>query len=227
MSSLIITTFGVCALTGAAQAGFFSFASDTNPDGPTFAAMTMQIADGRAFDTSGAVTVNLMYDADDDGPTGPVVIPAEFTFQASLTSHSVTPFGGQFIHAWTLQGFYRLRGADSILTADFRNAALVSWSDSASVMGASASIIGNFATDPSLRFDAAGSLGSAPVGDPNFAFTLTHIRNDAGGRVALGAGGVFADTWRSEGSWSAQTIPATGSLALLGASAGLIRRRRR
>lgn len=227
MMSYIVTTFGICALTGAAQAGFFSFASDTNPDGPTFSALATQISDGRSFDASGAISVNLMYDADDDGPTGPVVIPSEFTFLATTTSYSVTPFAGQFIHAWTVRGSYRLTAPGSILTADFGNSVLVSWSDSASVMGTSASIIGNLATDPSLRFDAAGALGSAPTGDPNFAFTLTNLRNDLGGRVLLGAGGVFADDWQSEGSWSAQTIPSAGSLAMLGAAAITGRRRRR
>lgn len=227
MTPLLITTFGVCALSGAAQAGFFSFASDQNPDGPTFAGLAMQVSDGRAFDASGAVTVDLMYDADEDGPAGPVVIPSQFTFSAATTSYAVTPFGGQYIHAWTLEGNYRITGAGSILTADFRNAVLVSWSESPSLLGASASIIGNLATDPALRFDAAGALGSAPLLDPGFAFTLTHLRGASGGRVSLGPGGAFAETWTSEGSWSARTIPSAGSVALLAGAAAAGRRRRR
>lgn len=230
MMCYLVTAFGVCALTGAAQAGFFSFASDVNPDGPTFASLSAsQLRDGRPFDLNSSVRVDVLYDADEDGPAGPTVIPATFEASTTVRSYTVIPFGGQFIHAWTLAGTYRLKdlSGTQIFVAEFSKAVLTSWSESASLLGTSASLQDNINADSSLDFLTSGALAGAPIGNPNFSFSLTALTQQGGARVPVATDGSFLTPWKSEGSWSAQAIPMPGTLALLGIGAGMVGRRRR
>lgn len=230
MTSYLVTALGVCALSGVAQAGFFSFASDTNPDGPTFSSASPgQVREGAPLDLSGAVRVDLLYDADEHGPGGSTTITSTFAFTAVTLNYTVIPMGGQFIHAWRLQGNYQFidAGGTTVLDAAFSHAVLISWSDSASLLGTSASIQDNADTDPLLTFTMGGALAGAPTQSPNFAFSLSGLTTLTGGRVPVNPAGAFGANWKSEGSWSAQAIPTPASLTLLGGAAAASRRRRR
>lgn len=229
-----ITAIAALALAaGSAQATFFSFSSDRNTDGPTFASTgAKSVRDGRPFDLSGTVIVDFMFDLDEDGPAGPSVIPAAFEFSADITNYSVTPIAGNFIHSWTLSGDYRfveLTSGTEFFSASFGNALMANFSDSASLLSTSGSLLSNKPADGALAFTTAGPLAGVGVNaEQSFSFSLSAFRNAGNGsRVAVAGDGGFLAQWKSEGSWSAKAAPAPGSVGLLGLGGLLLARRKR
>ena len=221
---------------GAANADFFSFASGGNPDGPTFRGGPGSvpfgvISDGSSLDLGGSVTVDFLWDQDEDGPGAAVVIPSTFTLTATSGTYQTTSFAGQVIHNFTMSGNYTFRRQSDnavVMTVNFANALFTSWSTSTAELGQTATLISNIDVDPTLTFTAGPALGSAAfTQSPDFAFTLTALRDNNGGRAGTTPNGGFAEAWRSEGSWSAQAIPAPGALALAGIAMVSVARRRR
>lgn len=238
--SQISVALGVATLlagAGSAKGDFFSFASDRNGGSPTFRSGATSpgslggFTDAGSLSPNGRVNTDLLWDQDEDGPGQAVVIPAYFTLEAQLNSASVTPFAGGFIEAYSASGAYVFRDPASnaaILTVSFTNAAFVSFSDSSQLLGTSATLQGSAATDAGLTFTGSGPLAGRLLNGPRtFAFTLTNLRGLQGGRATLGQGSAFSNLWISEGSWSANAIPAPGAMALAGIGALLTVRRRR
>lgn len=232
--SISIVLAATC-IAGAAQASFFSFASDRNPDGPTFAGATTGpgvVRDGRPFDGNNSVSVNFLADLDEDGPNAPQSFDARFEFDGNLSGYQMISFGTRFVHVFNLDGaFSVINNADdtTLFQATFRGATFASISNSAGLLGQSASLSNDDAADASLVFTTGGALAGVGVDSSrDFVFTLTNLRlSGNGGRVGVTPGGSVSGPWIAEGSFSAQAVPSAGSLALLGLGLGAMGRRRR
>lgn len=220
-----------------ANADTFSFASDSNSDGPIFAGPATTppgigaFTDGGALNLNQTVGVNFLFDADEDGPGAATSIPAIFTFSATFLSYTAIPVGGAFLHTYTANGFIQFSEAGSgasILRINYNNALFASWSDSATTLGETASLQDHEGVDPGISFIPGAALAGRLLNESeDFAFDLTNLRTADGGRVNVGPNGAPQNGWRSDGSFSAQAIPTPGTVALAGLAAGLLFRRRR
>lgn len=222
-----------------AHADFFSFASDLNPDGPTLSGPPGMppglggVFDAAALNPDNAVTVNLLWDADEDGPGAATSISALFVMQMNFTSYTAFPIGGNFLHSYTGGGFFDFvnpASGASILRVQFENALFSSWSPTPLAWGPTATIQTSYATDPTLTFipGPTGPLAGRDLStSEEFAFTLTALRALGGGAVPVAQGGMVMAPWASESSWSARAIPAPGTLMLALAGLGVLARRRR
>ncbi|MFA6046187.1 MAG: hypothetical protein WC718_14480 [Phycisphaerales bacterium] len=227
----------LASLAGTAKADFFSFASDRNGQGPIFQGVGATppasggINDASALNPGNRVNTQLLWDADQNGPNPAVVIPAYFTFQASLSNPAVAPIGGGFLESWTATGQYEFRDPANnavILRVQFNNAAFVSFSDSQGLLGETATLQSSGATDSGLTFTGFGPLAGRDFSTLRTqSFTLTALRGAQGGRAPINQGGFILPGWVSEGSWSASAVPAPGALALGGLGGLLIFRRER
>jgi len=217
--------------SGSADAALFSFASDRNADGPTFSGLGFNaITDGRPQDTDGVVNTTFLVDRDEDGPNPAQSIPATFEYNAVVTNYQVVPFGGQFVHQFTLDGSFSVLDAGTgapLLVVNFDNAFLSSWSNSQVVLGRSAQMQNNGDADRGLTFSTAGSLADIEVSQLcSFGFSLSNVRLQNGNRVPVVAG-ILGTPWQAEASFSGSAIPAPGACALAAVSALIIGRRRR
>ena len=235
MISKVISIAVVLGAATVAHADYFSFASDSNPDGPTFLGgrqVLSRFRDALPVDPTG-ITVGFLWDADENGPNPAILIPSSFRFQADFTGHSVQNVLGVFINSYTATGFYEYRTLNPasalVLRVEFSSAVFTSVSSSANTWGATATLQDQSRTDGSLRFIAGNALPGADYSNApgDFAFTLTNLRNNAGGSIQLNTEGNPNAEWRSEGSWSAHVTPAPGSMALLGIGSLVATRRRR
>ena len=230
----LFSVAAVLVAAGAAQAATISFASDTNPNGPTFNGISggppILLRDGGLPDPDGLVTVALLVDADENGPGLPTVEEAGFFFDATLTGYSRTMVGTAWRHEWLASGtlmFHHHATGEMLLGVEFANALMTSWSESQFDMGLSATLQWNALVDPAPGpFD--GTLTEQFGNTREFAFTLTNIRafSELGPRVAVSSEGTFRDDWASEGSFSATLVPTPGAMGLLGLG-GLLAARRR
>jgi hypothetical protein len=228
-SKLLIAGVLVAAgASSAAQAVFVSFASDTNPSGPTFRGLpTVAGGLGRIQDGN-PVQVLLTVDLDEDGPAGPIVIPAEFDADFAVTTH----FLAANVHVYTLIGSFELRDTATntlLLGATFNNGAFTSVG-TAEALGDSGTLQGNSSAGvASLIFTTGGIFaGFDPsLGSRSFGFSMTNLFGQGGGPASVAANGAFVVPFTSEGSFSARFIPAPGGVALAGLMAlGAGRRRR-
>lgn len=225
------------ALAGAAHADFFSFASDMNPNGPTFSGPPTLppgigfFTDGQHMNIDHMVMVDLLWDADEDGPGGPVAIPAMFSFRANFNTYNMFPVAGSFVHAYTANGFADFvdpQTFERILRINFNNALFTSWSNSPGLWGETATLQDHEGTDPNIVFLTGGPLAGRDLSmSEDFGFTLTAMETMDGGRVPIAPDGSILDTWMSEGSFSAHATPAPGALALAALGAVSVLRRRR
>lgn len=230
---------GVLALAvaaGTANAAFFSFASDRNPDGPTFSGNTSRstiIRDGRPFDADNQITITFLVDRDEDGPGAPEAIESRVEFEGDIGSYLLLNRGARFLHTWDFEGGFRIieqATNQTIFQASFGAALVTSLSEARTTMGISATIENNIDADPSLTFTTAGRLADIDVSQSkSFAFTLTNLRQQANNQrvpvVQSNFGG--EGPWVSEGSFSARAIPTPGALALAGMGLLVAGRRRR
>ena len=236
MNSRTLTLIAFAAITSAAQADFFSFGSDSNPDGPTFLGgrnVPGRFRDAAPVDPSGNVTSNLLWDADEDGPMQAVLVPSVFRFQGDFTNYSRQNVFGVFIHSYVTTGFVEYRTLitnELALRIDFVNAIFTSVSSAETSWGATATLQDQSRTDSGLTFTAGSALPGANyagrIGD--FAFTLSNLRATQGGVVSINAAtGNPTTEWRSEGSFSAHVVPAPAALSVLGLAGFSAGRRRR
>ncbi len=225
---------GAC---GVAWADTFSFAADSNLDGPILrgeptTANTSKILDGSPLNLDGTVIVDFRWDPDEDGPLNPVTIESQFDLLAESTNYSKANFSGIWIHTYTFGGSYEFRRtSDNVLvfSATFAKAVFTTVSAGEFSWGQTASIQSSDSTDPTITFTPGPALGPLDLSQSeDFAFTLTNLRTGAGGQVGVNGSGAPTDTWRSEASWSAQAIPAPGAtvLSLIGAGLAVGRRKR-
>jgi hypothetical protein len=221
---------------GSANAAFFSFASDRNPDGPTFSGNTSRstiIRDGRPFDADNQITITFLVDRDEDGPGAPEAIESRLEFEGDIGAYLLLNRGSRFLHTWDFEGGFRVieqATNQTIFQASFGAALLTSLSESRSNMGVSATIENNVDADPSLTFTTGGRLADLDVSQSqSFAFTLTNLRQQGNAlRVPVVQNNFGGDgPWISEGSFSARAIPTPGALALAGMGVLVAGRRRR
>lgn len=225
----------VLAIAGMAQASTFSFAADTNFDGPILqggptTANTSLIRDGSTQNSDGTVQVNFTWDPDGDGPGGSVVIPSKLELLADSTSYSKINVGGIWIHTYVFKGSYEFRQQSDnamLMSVAFNSGVWTSASASEFAWGSTATLQCSEGIDGSLSFTAGAPLGFIDLSSSeNFAFTLTDIRTlNGGGPVPIGADGTPQAFWKSEASWSAQAVPAPGAMALTLLAGGLVLRR--
>ncbi len=231
-SSALVLTSALVAMS--ARADFLSFASDSNFDLPTFSNKSTGafVLDGGAGPNNLA-HVNLMYDADEDGPLPAISIPSYFSFAASTREYAALPYGAGVLHTYRLSGSFVFTAiantSTPLLTVNFADAVFVSYSGQRNLLGSAGAIETDSFVDPTLSFVGGGLFANKEfTGIRNFSFSMSALRDaETGGRAAIDTGtGSFASNWISEGSFSAQVTPTPGALSLVGI-AGLVGTRRR
>lgn len=230
---VLLAALSGCMFMGAAQADItFSFGSDGNADGPTFAGGGLSMFDGGAFSGDGQVNVDFLVDTNGDGAGGGFNFAEVFLFGAELSNYTMSAEGGGFVHIWHVQGAFSMDDGTFDFGVSWDDALLVSYSESSRFLGTTMTLQGSEGIDPSVLFQAGENLNGIGItdasisGNESFAFSLTNVRTLEGQRVPVSNEGVILDEWISEGSFSASAVPAPGALGLL-ISAGLISRRRR
>ena len=254
-SRLSYPCFGVVALAlaaGSAQATLFSFASDVNDNGFTFAGTAGSGGSFTMTDFSRPNTFTL--EVNDDNSSHPTVqLPVEFHANLTVSGGQSTLIAGSlYEHSYSVVGtfgFYDMMG-NALLTCAIGPRAGVltvpgtqtAWSTTGAVLGgdsyadvtytASAAFVaelGGAAT--ALNYGIA--VGSSTLPD-DFAFDLDSINAGAIGATV----GIDATTkaptsgWRSQSSFSGAAsggVPAPGAcgLAFVGFAIGVSRRSRR
>jgi MYXO-CTERM domain-containing protein len=230
MSLKSVSALVVALAAGSAHAAFISFASDTNPNAPTFNGVggTMMIMD--SFDPNGHVDVDLTVDPDEHGPGPSFVVKSELHFDVTLTNYTRTMlFNGTWEHKYFVEGEIEFHDHDTHeenIVATLDSGFFVSYSDVETALGTTATMQWSLLLGPGSSsgpfIDTYGQLDQ-------IAFTFTDIRRDEPGatdRALVNADGSFVGEWFSEGSMSGRLVPAPGAVALLGLG-GIIAGRRR
>jgi hypothetical protein len=244
----VLAATSVLALTGAAQASLFSFASDRNDTLPTFVGTA---GAGGTFTLSNAPDnrFTLLLD-DDNGPVPVTSVDVGFVANLSGAFLATVPFvGNTFQHTYSINGSFkfvdRVTGAD-LLIANVNNGLFftagsrTSWS-TAAVVSASDSIAGGSVSYTATQafVDKLLAAGVDPTaygirvgtssGTDDAGFSLSSLLSNVGGLVALGSGGLPTTSFTAEGSFSGSAaggVPTPAAASLLGL-AGLVAMGRR
>lgn len=207
--------------TADAQRICFSFASETNPDGPIFyAPPPTMLFDGAPFNADGVVNLRMLVQPFCD--VGPVnVRPVHMFVQSDQWAYMQAPFVfGNTVHNWALRGqviFIDAITGALFLQIDFHGALLTSWSPSPTDMGQTATLQSSEKADPNILFTPGPELNNimAAAGFPpnllsvgeDFAFTLTNISLPGGPSPFLVPLdpfiGHWLTDWIADGSFSA------------------------
>ncbi|UCD74887.1 MAG: hypothetical protein JSV91_14005 [Phycisphaerales bacterium] len=228
-----IAVFGVSLLVSTAPADpgiSFSFASDTNPDEPTFMGQGFNIFD------AGTVLVDFLVDDNLHEPGGVTEFAGSaFDFSSTIWGFESVDVGGYWVHMWFISGEFSFNGGD-LLTTAFSATLVSSLSPDPNTIGPTLTLQGSEATDPYIEFLAGAELNDIGIYNPDlvaeeaFAFTLTEIRNlDGTGLPHIDpATGEFLEAWDAEGSYSAfATVPGPAALGVIGLGLATTRTRRR
>lgn len=215
------------AAAGSSMGAFVSFASDSNPDRPTFRSDSYgrNMMDGNA---GLGVGVTLLFDADDNGPGEAAAFLANLQMQFDFSSYAtISVAGGAFLHTYVGSGHFDFRDQNGslLLGVAVSNVVLTSLSDSAGTLGTSATLqANNLASNFSF---VAGSLTVQRPVMTDFAFTLTNMREASGSNVGGLDNNGYWNPWTSEGSFSGTLVPTPGTIGLMSAGAMIALRRRR
>jgi len=261
MSHGLIRAVGVFAAAGlalglsqSAHATFFSFASDINSNGFTFAGTSGSGGSFTFGEANRPNTFNLLID-DNNGPNPSVSLGVEFRANLVASHHVGFTVGPLIHHSYQVSGsfgFYQNNvalltvqigsGAPGVLTVPGSS---TTWSSTGAVLGAdSYADVTYTATNALVAAMAAqganasnygitvGPSGTASsTGPDDFSFSLTFLNSGGiGNPVPLNANtGLPTASWQSEASYSGSAtagIPAP-SAALVGVGAAVIGLRRR
>ncbi len=190
----------------------FSFASDSNHNGPTFKgyAGTTTIA--------GGAEVDFMIDTNNDTYGGLITILSNFNLKGEGYDYNVFNIGSQYLHVWKFYSemtFSQANGGSvkDILGIGFKEGVLTSWSPSPDTLGETMTLQCNQSADQSIYMNAYALLNG--IGIPSYylssskdvAFTFTNVRSlepngNINNLVNLSKG-IFKDNWKAEGSFSA------------------------
>ena len=244
----VAAMLGTALFTAAtANAAFISFASDTDPDNPTFVADYLELQRG----VGGSTIVNnyeptfvsLIVDPDDDGPLGDISLAARLDVEMRLdyvSSVQVAP--GFYTHLFSLVGEFSFTPAD-----DVRVQGDPEWSLTGTItegeaifagIGSSTTVNSASMTGFNIDYDLVNVpvLGSAQNLLGDFGFTLTDINNGAGADLVTaqprGGSGpldniVGINDFDSEASFSGSFVPTPSTLALIAPLGVFASRRRR
>jgi hypothetical protein len=238
------STLALAMASGAAQAAFFSFASDNADTAWTF---TGNGANMTAATGNSPLLLNI---DDNNGPAPALQVSVSFVAQYTLTFVGATnlPGGAQAL-SYAANGtfsFTDIASGTTLLTTTFSNALFSvraginngPWATTATLqvdngLGATVSMLWGGALLPQYGL-APGALNGSPRG---FGFDLTGLNssglmpyNGQNPGVATNAVSRLPEAqWWSEASYSstANVVPAPASLALMGIGGLLIARRRR
>lgn len=230
----------LCALalvsaSGAAQAAFFSFSSDSADHAWTFT------GNGSTFTqaTSANDPIVLMID-DNNGPLPALVFSTRFTATTTLAFAGDVPVGGAVSHNYTASGsftFVDIATNTPILTGAYTGqlftarGAASSWFTTAALQGSSAGNSVMNLTWSGAPLPGYGLLPGAAPGE--FAFALDTINTSGvipygGQSPGVGLTNSLPNApWFSEASFVAATVPGPAGLALLGLAGMVAGRRRR
>jgi len=208
--SIVLIVFFIAAAGAWSQnAVTFSFASDDNHAGKNF---FCDVASPRII-YAGQVPVDLMVDRNDTMNGGIVTIQSYMRMRASIFQYQCVPHGSGFLHIWSMKGYIRFYHVDTpllpILHIYFYNAVLTSYSPNNVDAGetltlqVSESVDLNMNMTPMNLLPGIGVNAGDLIAHEDFAFTFTNITTASGSiLIPLAAGGVFADSWEAEGSFS-------------------------
>ncbi|GIK20026.1 MAG: PEP-CTERM sorting domain-containing protein [Leptolyngbya sp. PLA2] len=233
MNRITTSLAALAGLATAANASLFSFASDVDHTSFTFMGTGGFVGD--AMDPSEPLT--LLID-DTNGPGAPITLSIEFNAAFEIAHlGSIPSGGGNFIHAYSLDGSFEFRDAFGalVLSAVVEGGSLTalggaaSWYSSGAIFGADGAGSSVTYTWHGPNIPDYGLFTGDSVDPDDAAFTLTFLQSDGGMGVALDQNMLPAMWWRSEGSYSGSAffVPAPGSIALLGFGALAAGRRRR
>jgi hypothetical protein len=247
-STMLLAVVAGLSVGSAAQASFFSFASDVNDRLPTWVGSA---GSGGAFTVTDAGPNNrftLLID-DNNGPAP--AVPLNVRLEANLSANwvvSPTIAPGVVLHKYTIDGSFSFRDGTTgalLLTGQIENGVFdavgtsTSWSSTANFAGSDAFGTVTYTATQALvdRMIAAGvdpatygiRVGSS-TGTDDASFALTRLIGNLGGNVAINATTRLPTTgWTAEGSFSGSAsngVPAPASMSLL-ALAGVVAGRRR
>lgn len=256
-STLIASATSLLFAAGAAQAQFFSFASDTDAASWTF---TYDPQTGTITDADDSADPVVLLIDDRNGPAAAAGVSAEFEADFTIAAQAAVPLSGSdFLHIYTVNGSFEFlvdvgAGLQTAMRIDFRDATLTA-RGSRDQWYSTATIAGGDSVDNDTRVSYsffqplldsvpnAAELGLAvgtSVGPDDFSFDLTSINTsglvpfdpatdpDSVGVPTGGAGQLPTDVFWSEGSFSGSAvIPSPGAAALLGLGGLAAARRRR
>ena len=201
---LLVTIFLVPIMAADPSFVTFSFASDDNHDGPTFK--------GGKRNVSGNGNFDLIIDLNEHDKGGLVTFATKFKFKGQIQEYERCRIGGGIVHQWILDGYYEFNhfnaaGNPLLLKVEFKNALMVSYSPTDLSAGPTMTIQNSRDLDQGISITIGEQLVCLGVNNDNvsedFAFTLTHLLDDAGSRlIELNARGLFLNRWESEGSYS-------------------------
>jgi hypothetical protein len=198
----------IVSITWAQDAVTFSFASDDNHAGRNF---YCHMTDPHSIVAS-RVPVNLITDRNDTVNGGLVTIQSYMYFRGVIHNYQMVPHNGNFLHIWSLEGYIYFYHVDTplipVLRITFNNAVLTSYSPVPNAAGETLTFEVSESVDPNIHMTPMNLLPGIGVNPVNlsvfedFALTFTNV-NTGGGTILIPlAGGVFADDWQSEGSFS-------------------------
>jgi hypothetical protein len=237
MKTFVLAMTAAAGLAGAANAAFFSFASDTANRQWTFKGLGNTVTQG---DVNGS-DIDLILNNDNGGAQ--VSIATKFFANWTLTHVSSTNVGPYIAHSYRATGMFEWRDASTgamVLRGDFTDALFTatgranSWDSTATVMGADSYT--QFGYTSGINDPSVGMAIGAMSGPQDFGFTLTvintsgalpYIPNSANRGSTLGADLLPNRQWWSEGSFSGSAVPTPGSVALLGLGGLLCAKRNR
>lgn len=219
LSKLALLSLLLLPGTAEAQRVCFSFASETNDDGPNFYAQVPNlITDGSFWNGDGLVQAELLIQPFCDA--GPVIgrkvyvkfFGRHYDFQQNF-------FAGAFAQDWAMRGgivFVDLDTGDALLEIYYEEALLTSWSPDNPVIGHTLTLQDSEAVDRHLKFVSSPDLDAllAAEGFPpalldrgeQFTFTLSNVRRPGGVSPFfpnINAVGDWFDEWVADGSFSA------------------------
>lgn len=212
--SLMIGLIFIGSLSLQAQDKFttFSFASDDTHDSPVFF-----FSNGSLFEAK--ATVDLMVDVNDNNQGGQVTFQSTFAFRGEAYDYNRIPCGSGWLHIWKVKASANFVHLDPtmgnvLLEIEFREAALTSYSPSASRVGQTLTLQVSEGADPSLQIVPQTIMIGAGVDiwelveREDLAFTFTKARDRNFNQfIPLNNNGQWLFDFNTESSFSASGSP--------------------
>lgn len=213
LSVIFLSVALICAAPHPAMAEetiTFSFASDTFHQGPTFK--------GEGNNITSESEIELMVDLNSDTYGGLVTFLSKMRIQANMHSYQIYSVGPQYLHVWKVTGeilfthINALAGDLPLLTINFGEAVMTSWSSSPYELGGTMTLQDNESADPSIIMVPHPLLLGIGVRpdllefSEDFAFTFTNIRlagKTSTHPIPIEKDGYIKGNWLAEGSFSA------------------------